>query len=168
MPKHKTLQSVANSFADSFGSPMNRAEGAFVMSELRSSAALGSNEIAVDLLSDKAPEQSLTPSALAGVAWYRRQFPDMVARSNSSMAFVREAILKVTFSPTEQLQTPRRSSEAICEVTIVDDRGKTYIGRKLSWWDFEGPAPMSRTTRFARFLARLAARLLVTFGGSPA
>lgn len=168
VPKHKTLQGVANSFADSFASPMNYAQGAFVMSELRSLALAGSTQFTLDLLTENVSAQPLTPRALAGIVWYRRQFPDIVARSNSSMAFVREAVLTVTFSASRDLQIPSSPSEVTCELRIVDDRGRTYIGRKLSWWDSEGPAPMPRAARLTRFVGRLARALVGTFRHSSA
>ena len=156
MPKHKTLQGVVNSLSDSFASPMNRAEGEFVMSEMLATAYTGANTITVDLLTGRAsPTEALTPSSRAGVAWYSKQFADMVVRSNSAMEFVREAVLTVTFPSPNGHPSSLTSAEAVCEVRIVDDRGKIYVGVKRSWWDHEGPAPMPRHLRNDGVLAAL-------------
>ncbi len=166
MPKHKTLKSVANSLADSFGSPMNRAEGEFVMSEILSAAYTGPNAITVDLLSGRAsPTDAFGPSVRTGVAWYTQQFADMVVRSNSAIEFVREASLTVTFPASQGHPSGLGPAEAICQVRIVDDRGKIYLGEKRSWWDHEGPAPAPRRARSSQTLRVFWTRITRLFLG---
>jgi hypothetical protein len=153
MPKHKSLKSVVNSLADSFTGPLNYSDDDFVMGHLLTAArSYGKNELSVDLLTGHAtPSELLVPDVKKGVEWYVKQFPDMIVRSNSTMAFVKEATLRVSFDTSVALRrglfSQQFASPYICRVRIVDDRGKVYERIKQGAFASEKVQPVTLAAR---------------------
>ena len=140
MPKHKTLQSVVNSFADSFTSPMNYSKEGYVMDLILTTAReTGQTRLSVNLLSgDIEPEEFLREPIISSIAYRCADFPSMVERSGSDPNFVSTAHMTIEFDT----QTDRPVSQAhhlkqspfVCRVTLTDDRGRTYEGVRKDWW----------------------------------
>jgi hypothetical protein len=144
MPKHKVLQSVAQSVADSFASLMNYGDDDYVLGHLLNAArATGRNDLHVNLLTGEAePVELLVAPVARSVKWYCSDFPGLVARSGSDLSFVQTAKLQVSFNtaisrPTKWLHL--MESPYACEVAVTDDRGRVYIGKNVGWWYPERP-----------------------------
>ena len=156
MAKHKTLKSVVNSFAESF----NYSDDDFVMGHLLVAArSYDKTVLTVDLLTgDAQPPELLVPDVEKGVRWYVRQFPDMVVRSNSDMAFVKQATLTVSFDTSVARRrgflSHQLASPYVCRVQITDDRGRVYEGVKSGWFASDKPQPVTFSSRVKAFFGR--------------
>ncbi len=146
MASHKTLQSVVRSLAESFASLMNYGAYDYIMGHIVLAAwSSGARDLRVDLLTGATdPSALLTPPVRASIAGYVERLPELVRCSNSDLAFVVEAELRVTVDPTTR--RPRGygkhdESPFTCTVRIVDDRGKVYAHRIQDWWFPERALP---------------------------
>jgi hypothetical protein len=159
MPKRKTLASVANSFAESFVGPLNYSGNDMVVAHLTMAAyRSGRNQLVVNLLDGSAePPELMTPEVRKSIERYVHLFPDMVARSNSDIAFVKEAKLTLDLEPKIYSAGPMRGEVAspyCCRVQIVDDRGKMYESVKVGSASPEQFQVRSLFARVKRFFAR--------------
>ena len=140
MPRHKVLKSVARSVADSFTSLMNYSGDDYIMGHLLNAARVsGHNELRVNLLTgESSPHELLTPPVARSVKRCCDDFPDLVSRSQSDPTFVHQAELCVVFDTKVARQVRHApsltESPYVCEVTLVDDRGKTYLAKLEGWW----------------------------------
>jgi hypothetical protein len=138
MASHKTLKSVVRGLAESFTSLMNYVADDYVMGHVVYAAwASGATGFRVNLLTGATdPSPLLVWQVRESVSRLVKWLPDILRRSNSSLAFVREAELEITVDPT----TRRRCANGFCEspfsctVRIVDDRGKVYLYCIQDWW----------------------------------
>ena len=145
MPSHKVLVSVVRSVAESFTSLMNHEGGDYVMGHLvRAAWSTGATEIQVDLLTGKVSSSPLAVEPVrTSLAWQAHMFPDLVARSGSSMAFVTSASLRLTVDPAVRRPVPGTGlseSPFTCTVALTDDRSKPYAHSISAWWYPEAPA----------------------------
>jgi hypothetical protein len=97
----------------------------------------GAREFRVDLLTGVTdPSALLVPKVKNSVVSYVEWLPEMIRRSNSDLAFVAEAELRVSVDPS--VKRPHGNSGFFespfeCTVRIVDDRGKEYSHRIADW-----------------------------------
>jgi hypothetical protein len=140
MAKHKTLQGVANSFADSFTSLMNYAGNDYVMGHiLAASRETGSDTLEVDLISGHIePEDLCREPIVQSIAYRCADLPNLIERSGSDPAFVTSARMTIAFDiATERpvAGAPHlQQSPFVCTVSVTDDRGKTYEAVRTDWW----------------------------------
>jgi hypothetical protein len=151
MPKHKVLQSVAQSVADSFASLMNYGDDDYVLGHLLNAARVsGRKELHVDLLTGQTePPQLLVPPVERSVQRYCGDFLGLVDRSGSDRTFVQKAKLRISFDLAVSRPTNWPSlmeSPYVCEVVINDDRGKTFVGKNEGWWYPERPGTNLKAT----------------------
>ena len=176
--KHKTLQSVVNSFADSFTSLMNYSDNDYVMGHILTVAReTGKPRLDVDLLSGHIePEEFLRDPIVSSIAYRCADFPKLVERSESDPGFVANANMMIEFDLETEQPVPHarhlRQSPFVCTVTVTDDRGRTYQAVRKDWWYPEDihkvtskflPAPPSEGPRGLR----LRLRFLQFFKRSP-
>jgi hypothetical protein len=136
---HKTLKSVVRSIAESFTSLMNCGDDDYVMGHVvHASWRTGARELRVNLLTgDTDSSPLLVPEVMSSVASHVKWLPEIVHRSNSSLAFVAEAELVVSVDPSVRRRhgdSEFFESPFTCTVRIVDDRGKEYLHRISDWW----------------------------------
>ena len=139
MASHKTLKSVVRSMAESFTSLMNYSGDDYVMGHIVYSAwKTGGREIFVDLLSGKTNQSPLFVSIVQeSVSRYIEWFPELVQSSNSDMAFIASAELRLTVDPTKRRAHAGSSfqeSPFVCRVIIIDDHDKSYTHEIEGWW----------------------------------
>jgi hypothetical protein len=123
MPKYKVLKSVAHNTGHSFLSAMNWYDGAFPLNHLRAAAAaVGVNAVTIDLLRGE-----ITPARVMNRA---------VKTAVESAATMFEYQLRVQgWAPSQfemaelRLELPDR----LCQVELVDDRGKHHIADVVQW-----------------------------------
>ena len=139
MPSHKTLKSVVRSLAESYTSLMNHWYDDYVMGHIVWAAwQSGATSMRADLLSRRIdPSPLWVLPAHISINSMMFDFPDLVARSNSSVEFIKSAELIITVDPT--MRRPHEGTDLwespfTCTVTIVDDRGKTYSHTIADWW----------------------------------
>jgi hypothetical protein len=138
--KHKTLQSVVNSFADSFTSLMNYSHTDYVMGHILTAAReTGKSRLDVDLLTGHIePDEFLRESIVSSIAYPCAYFPELVQRSKSDPVFVASARMTIEFDITTEQPVPGarplKESPFVCTVSVVDDRGKTYEAVRKDWW----------------------------------
>lgn len=168
MPKHKTLQSVVNSFADSFTSTMNYSDHDYVMGHILTAALeTGKTRLDVDLISGHVePEELLRDPIVNSIAYRCADFPRLVERSGSDPTFVTTAHMSVEFDIAREqpvAQAPHsKTFPFVCRVSLTDDRGRTYQAVRRDRWYQEnmhkprphGAARSRLTSRVLRFLKR--------------
>ncbi len=145
MPSHKVLVSVVRGVAESFTSLMNYANSDYVMGHLvRAAWDTGATEIQVDLLTGRVSASPLAVvPVLSSLTRQAHLFPDVVARSGSSMAFIHSAYLRLTVDPAVRRRVAGSGfseSPFTCTVALTDDRQKPYTHSISAWWYPESPA----------------------------
>ncbi len=147
--KYKVIKSAAHNFGHSFVSLMNYGADDYVMSHLiRAALATGERELRVDLLSGMAePATLLTPPVRASLEAYVAWLPQLLASHRVTPGAIRAGTMRL-------LLKIERASDDIgfqghvelpfeCEVRLVDDRGRTHVGRTHGFWsaDKQDPPP---------------------------
>jgi hypothetical protein len=166
MPKHKTLKSVVRSVADQFTSLTNYVGDDYVMGHLVNAArASGQPTLHVNLLTGRAHPQVLLVSEVEKfIMFYTGEFANLVSRSQSDIAFIREALLTIRFDLART--KPRFAGDPFletpytCEVSMIDDRGKRYAASVSGAWYPEHLPYASRWDRVRRFLREFLRRRL--------
>ncbi len=142
MAQYKVLQSVAHSLGHSFTS-LNTWWGTdYLMGHLiRRARTVGQSTLSVDLLQGRAvPDRLLTPPVQAAVARYSRWLPEpqLVEKHGSDMRYVAAARMSVVFNLDVERRfvysLTERESPYVCQVEIVDDRGKVWLAELKGWW----------------------------------
>jgi len=140
MPTHKVLKSVAHNMAHSFTSAMNYRDNDYVMGHLLLAArSSGKSVLHVDLLKSTAePLELIPPPVIDSVMGYCTQFPALLQRSGSDQSLISAAQMTVTYdlNKTRPFAADPRLIESpfLCEVQIIDDKGKTHSGQVSGWW----------------------------------
>lgn len=140
MAKHKTLQSVVNSFADSFTSLMNYSGDDYVMGHILTAAReTGKARLDVDLLSGQIePEDFLRDPIVSSMAYRCADFPKLVERNGSDPAYVATANMTIELDIETEQPVPHarhlRQSPFVCTVALTDDRGRIYQAVRKDWW----------------------------------
>ena len=140
MISHKPLKSVSHNFGHSFISLMNYINDDYFMGHLLKQARkTNCNKLTVDILQNIAePKELLTDQIKQSIEYWIKWFPTLVESSGSTMDFVSSATMTIEFD----LQTTRPynnnsdylESPFICEIVIIDDRGKEYKHKHEGWW----------------------------------
>ena len=140
MTSHKPLKSVSHNFGHSFISFMNYINGDYFLGHLLKQARqTNCNKLTVDVLTNAVePIELLTDQIKQSIEHWNKWFPTLVESSGSSIVFVRSAKVIIEFdlkqtrpyaNNLEYLENP-----FICEVVIIDDRGKEYKRKHEGWW----------------------------------
>ncbi len=139
MAKHKTLQSVVNSFADSFTSLMNYSNNDYVMGHILTAAReTGKTRLDVDVLTGQVvPEEFLRDPIVSSVGRHCADFPRLVERSGSDPNFVATAHMTIEFDTQTERPVPHaphlKQSPFVWRVALTDDRGRTYEAVRKDW-----------------------------------
>lgn len=140
MISHKPLRSVSHNFGHSFISLMNYINDDYLLGHLlRQSRKTKISKLTVDILSNKAePNELLTSEIKTSLQHYCNWFPTLVNQSGSTMDYVTSATMTIQFDLETTRLFPTDSTFVenpfICEIVIVDDRGKEYRHRHEGWW----------------------------------
>ena len=140
MPSHKPLKSVAHNFSHSFISLMNFVNDDYFLDHLLKQAKKTNlNKLTIDILQNSAePIGLLTNEIKASIESWNKWFPSLVENSGSAMEFVNSAIMTIQFDlqQTRPCGWNKNSSESpfVCEILIIDDRGKKYKRKHEEWW----------------------------------
>lgn len=154
MKSHKPLKSVSHNFGHSFISLMNYVKDDYILGHLLNQARQTNiNKLTVDILKNVAePTELLTNEIKSSIERWNKWFPTLVESSGSTMEFVNSATMTIEFD----LQTIRPyhnnsdflESPFICEIVIIDDRGKEYKHKHEGWWFPEQPATKKQWWKF--------------------
>lgn len=140
MTSHKPLKSVSHNFGHSFISLMNYINDDYFLGHLLKQARKTKrNRLTVDILKNIAePNELLTDQIKSSIEHWNKWFPTLVENSGSTMDFVSSATMTIEFDlkqtrphlgDKDYLESP-----FICEVVIIDDRGKEYKRKLEDWW----------------------------------
>jgi hypothetical protein len=140
MTSRKTLKSVSHSFGHSMVGMMNYMHDDYFLGHLlKQSRKTNLDKLEIDLLKKSIkPEGLLTVKINTVIERRIEWFPKLVESNDSSMEFIKSALLTIKFD----LETTRPYPENpqyienpyVCEVVIVDDRGKEYRRKQEGWW----------------------------------
>lgn len=140
MKSHKPLKSVSHNFGHSFISLMNYINDDYFLGHLLQQARkTKSNKLTVDILKNVAePTELLTSEIKSSIEYWNKWFPTLVENSGSTMDFVSSATMTIEFN----LQRRRPNvgnrdyleNPFVCEIVIIDDRGKAYKRKHEGWW----------------------------------
>jgi hypothetical protein len=144
MPKYKALKSVAHNIGHSFTSLMNFAGDDYVMGHiLRLARSTGVDTLQINLAAGEGSPKELFADPISNVpAWESKKFWDLVQRHGSDRPYVRAATLVLRYNLTVQRPAPSpqfTESPYVCDVRIVDIRGKNYDAHFEGWWYPEQP-----------------------------
>jgi hypothetical protein len=144
MPRYKVLKGVAHNIGHSFTSLMNYTEDDYTMGHiLRFARETGLNELTIDLVAGKAQPPALFRDPISKLPeWYTRMFWNMVERSGSDRSLVQTAMLTLRYDLTKSRSFPVQNPY-VCDVSILDDRGKNYCSHFEGWWHVEKLFPAS-------------------------
>ena len=140
MISHKPLKSVSHNFGHSFISLMNYVNDDYFLGHLLKQARIiNFGRLEVDILKNTAePMDLLTPPILDSIGYWNKWFPSLVESSGSTMDYVSSAKMTIAFDlkKTRPYLHDNKYTENpfICEITIIDDRGKIYQHTHEGWW----------------------------------
>jgi len=140
MISHKPLKSISHNFAHSFISLMNYMHNDYLLGHLlRQARKTGLNKLTIDILTNSAePKELLTAPIETSIKHYRLWFPNFVKDSGSTMDYVSSAIMTIEFDlgKTRPFSHDKTFIESpfVCEMVIIDDRGKEYKQAHSGWW----------------------------------
>jgi hypothetical protein len=142
MAKVKVLKGVAHNIGSSFTSLMNYAGDDYSMGHiLRFARESGIDTLTIDLLNERGEPALLLQEPISGLpSWYSKMFVRLVESAGSNRELVRSAILKVAYDLRRTRPSPIPSepqSPYVCDVSIVDIRGKEYAAHFDGWWFIE-------------------------------
>ena len=154
MISHKPLKSVSHNFGHSFISLMNYINDDYFMGHLLKQARkTKSNKLTVDILKNlAAPAELLTYQIKSSIEHWNKWFPTLVESSGSTMDYVSSAIMTIEFDLQQTRPYNGNSdyleSPFICEIVIIDDRGKEYKHKHEVWWFPEQPLTKKQWWKF--------------------
>jgi len=140
MTSHKPLKSISHNFGHSFISLMNYINDDYFLGHLLKQARkTGKNKLTINVLNSTAePSELLTDEVKYSIENWSKWFPKLVENSGSTMNFVKSAYMTIEF---DLKQTRPYSGNVdyienpfICEIVIIDDRGKEYKHKHEGWW----------------------------------
>jgi hypothetical protein len=139
MPRYKVLKGVAHNIGHSFTSLMNYAVDDYSLGHLlRFARDSGKTTLFIDLTTGEGRPQDLLNEPISALPeWYSKMFHHMVTSSGSDMSLIRSATLTLTYNL--HLSRPLRNLDVfetryICDVSVVDVRGKVYPSHFEGWW----------------------------------
>jgi len=140
MTSHKPLKSVSHNFGHSFISLMHYISNDYFLGHLLKQArTLNLNRLEVDILNNTAePKELLTKPMRESIEYYNKWFPTIVKSGGSTMEFISSATMTIEFDLQKSRQYSRDKSifenPFVCEIIIIDDRGKEYKHKHQGWW----------------------------------
>ncbi len=140
MPKYKALKSVAHNVGHSFTSLMNYAGDDYVMGHiLRFARSTGLDTLQINLATGEGRPVELLADPVSNIpAVYAKWFWDLVQRHGSDQSYVRTATLVLRYDTKVTrlggMQHQFVESPYVCDVRIVDIRGKNYDAHFEGWW----------------------------------
>jgi hypothetical protein len=139
MPRYKVLKGVAHNIGHSFTSLMNFADDDYTMGHiLRFARETGSDRLTIDFVTGIGQPSELLQDPISDVPrWYTKRFWDLVASSGSDRSLVKAATLTLRYDLTKTLSGPPLENPYVCDVSILDDRGKDYRAYFSGWWYVE-------------------------------
>jgi hypothetical protein len=139
MPRLKALKSVAHNIGHSFTSLMNYAVDDYAMGHiLRFARETGLNKLVIDFVTGESQPAALLQDPISELPrCYTKKFWDLVASSGSDRSLVLSATLTLEYDltrngPRPTAETP--TSPYVCQVLVVDVRGKSYRAYFSGWW----------------------------------
>ena len=140
MISHKPLKSVSHNFGHSFISLMNYVNDDYFLGHLLKQVRKTKfNRLSVDILKNIAePTELLTNKIKSSIEYWNKWFPTLVESSGSTMDFVNSATMIIEFD-LEKTRPYLHNNKFvenpfICEIKIIDDRGKEYKHKHEGWW----------------------------------
>lgn len=138
--RYKALKSVAHDIGHSFSSLLNYSDGDYILGHILCQARkTGERELKIDLLTnDSVMGLLITPPVAESITSYRGWFRRHVNDRACGISAIHSAWLMVSFDLEQSrpyahdsrlLETPYR-----VQVSIVDDRGKTWSSEQRGWW----------------------------------
>jgi hypothetical protein len=142
MPRVKVLKGVAHNVGCSFTSLMNYSADDYSMGHiLRFARESGIETLTIDLLNGRGgPDGLLKEPIMELPSWYSKMFLRLVESAGSDRKLIQSATLTVTYDLHRNRPSPipgEPQSPYICDVSIVDVRGKDYAARFDGWWFVE-------------------------------
>ena len=142
MPRYKVLKGVAHNIGHSFTSLMNYSVDDYSMGYiLRFARETGLDTLTIDFVTGEGKPPLLLGKPISKVpTWYTEMFWDMVARSGSDRSLVQSATLTLKYDlPKSQLNPVSGIllTPYVCDVTILDNRGKHYSAHFEDVWYVE-------------------------------
>jgi hypothetical protein len=139
MPRYKVLKGVAHNIGHSFTSVTNYVDNDFTLGHvLRFARETGLNVLTIDLLAATGQPSELLREPISNVPqWYGKMFRSMVASSGSDSALIKTATLTLRYDLTNTIPGPPPQNPYVCEISILDDRGKDHKARFADWWYVE-------------------------------
>lgn len=140
MTSHKPLKSISHNFGHSFISLMNYINDDYFLGHLLKQARQTKiTRLKIDILKNTAePTELLTEHIKSSIGYWNKWFPTLVETSGSSMEFVSSAIMTIEFDLQRTRPYPNDNkfteNPFICEIVIIDDRGKEYKQKLEGWW----------------------------------
>lgn len=141
MPRYKVLKGVAHDIGDSFTSLMNSScDDTPLAGVLRLARSSGEDTLIIDFITGTgAPSKLLQGQGSKLPGYYSDRFWKLVKTSGSDRSFVRSASLRLNYV----LEKGRQGSDGlfhcpyVCQIFIVDVRGRMYSAHFQGWWCVE-------------------------------
>ena len=142
MPRVKVLKGVAHNVGSSFTSLLNYSADDHSMGHvLRFARQSGVNTLKLDLLNGQGSPATLLRKPVSALPeWYSKMFLRLVQSAGSDRKLIQSATLTLTYDLQRTRPSPipdESQSPYICDVSIVDTRGKDYAARFDGWWFVE-------------------------------
>jgi hypothetical protein len=141
MPRYKVLKGVAHNIGHSFTSLMNYASDDYTMGHiLRLARESGKDTLVIDFMTGVgAPFELLQEPISELPRRYSDWFWRLVKSCGSDRSLVQSANLTVKYDLLTTTQVPNGFSMSpyVCDVSIVDTRGKGYSAHFQDWWYVE-------------------------------
>jgi hypothetical protein len=138
MARYKVLKGVAHNIGHSFTSLMNYSVDDYTMGHiLRFARETGLDTLVIDfMVGDGRPALLLGDPITRVPHWYTKMFWDMVTRSGSDRDLVQSATLTLKYDLLKSETSPHGTtmSPYVCDVSIVDNRGKDYSAHFSGMW----------------------------------
>jgi hypothetical protein len=138
MPRYKVLKGVAHNIGDSFTSSMNYAIDDYTMGHiLRLARQSGKDTLTIDFTTGVGRPSELLQEPISEVPRrYSDWFWRLVESSGSDRSLVRSANLTLKYDLERTIPAPNGISLSpyVCDVSIVDTRGKSYSAHFQDWW----------------------------------
>ena len=142
MPSYKVLKNIAHNLGHSFLSLMNyRADDYVVEHIFRTVRAANAPHVRIDVLKATIEPPALRSEIIQEAAVDARAwFEDLAVSQGSSLDYIRSVEIRIDFDfgATQMDQhVPELELAAYdCVVEIVDNRGKSHIGKVPEWWRY--------------------------------
>ena len=141
MPRYKVLKGVAHNIGHSFTSSMNYAVDDYTMGHiLRLARESGKDTLIIDFTTGVGDPSELLQEPITD---FPRRYSDwfwrLVKSSGSDRSLVQSANLALKYDLETTRQAPNGFSlnPYVCDVSIVDTRGKSYSAHFQDWWYVE-------------------------------